>query len=118
MLLPLLETATNIPFPYATAFRPVAIGDVRAVQFLPSGEVMIVFVAVSLATATKSPFPYATPSHTNEALGVALFHAIPFEKREPAIVRFPTESTLNFETPPTWRSNKLPPNVDVAFTAN
>ena len=36
----------------------------------------------------------------------------------PARERFPSESTLNFETPPTWKSARFPPNVDAAFIAS
>ena len=33
-------------------------------------------------------------------------------------VMFPDASTLNFDDPPTWRSMRFPPNVEVALIAN
>jgi len=58
-ILLLYATATNRPFPKVTAFQFAALGKVRAVHVMPSGDVAAALVASS-ATATKTPFPKAT----------------------------------------------------------
>ena len=57
-LVPLLEIATNLPFPYATDCQSLFAAGVRCVQFMPSGDVAKRLTAPLLATATNKPLPY------------------------------------------------------------
>jgi hypothetical protein len=70
----LVPTATNNPFPYATAVA--VLGAVRAVQLIPSGDVMTYGESPS-PTATKSPFPYVTDFHFDFGGPYSIFQLIP-----------------------------------------
>jgi hypothetical protein len=53
-------TATKSPFPKLTADKIIIVGAFRLVQVMPSGEVIIQSIQLSLATATNNPLPYVT----------------------------------------------------------